>query len=192
MVDFIAEFKDKRYYYYYDNYPLDQSYYDYSLNYYLNFFKNVQKNENLEFSVSAILKLKMLSQKLPETNWDFPVVIHNHYFMAVGSGRIIVDKFVFNKENKKTIMISDYALDGKRIESLNELLHLININGVRFYTKDGIIANMFTDHSFDIKRKYYLNHFKQDLIKSINDVNINDLDSVVYFLKINEPFFKPL
>lgn len=184
--DFIQIYKDKLYYYYFDTYTLDSSYYEFTLNYYKQYFRNVLENVNVDRSVYVIIKLKMLANKSPEQAWTFPVVIHQYHFMACGSGRILIDKLIHNKENQKTIMVCNSPLEGlfKRIETLDELKEKLNIPCLRFYTKGGIIANMFSrNHLFDTERERNFIQHKNKVIEQIKQVNINDVQSIINFIK---------
>jgi hypothetical protein len=189
--NFIEQYKNQLYYYYFEKYSLDQSYYDYTLKVYLQFFLDIQKGENIEKSLNGILKLKLLSQKPKNEDWYFPVAIHKDYFMAFGSGRVLVD-FIFGKENKKTIVISNYSLDypKNKIESTQELFEKVNIEGLSFYTKNGIIAGMFHRKLlFDNKKKKFIEQNKNELIQKIKRIDVENLTSVFNFLKTKEPFF---
>jgi hypothetical protein len=194
MNDFVESYKDKLNYYYFDRYNLQQEHYDHAISYNTSLFKNVIEDKNIDQSVSSILKLKMLAHELSETDWIFPIVIYKN-FITCGSGRVFIDKFLFNRENKKTILIEDFILNqkNKRVESIFELSSLINVPNFYFYTENGLILSMdfknMKQSGFTKQKNFYFKNYKNLLISDIKKIDPNNLDFILRFIEKKEDFF---
>lgn len=185
--DFIQSYKDKYSYYYFERYKLDNMYYDASINYYLNIFKDISQNINLEKNIDIVVKLKLLANKKRKEPWRYPIVVYKEY-VTYGSGRILVDKFIFNKENEKTILITETPLseDQNQIKSLAQLIEYLNPTA-RLYVKDGIIFsiyNILKTDTFELMRKNYFCKNKDVILEDIKNIDVSKFSNIVDYIKM--------
>lgn len=185
--DFIQSYKDIYSYYYFDRYKLDDTNYDTCINYYLDIFKEITLNIDLEKNLNIVVKLKLLATKKRNEPWMYPIVVYKEY-VPYGSGRIIVDKFIFNKENEKTILITETPLsdDQHQIKSLGSLLACLNPTA-RLYEEDGIIFsiyNILKNDTFESTKKDCFYKNKDVILEDIKNIDVSKFSNIVDYIKM--------
>lgn len=145
--DFV-NFCNTRYdYYWFDSYPLAKYYYQTAINGYLTLLTELANGICYTTLLHQLLKLKIIAKKNPVDPWLFPIIVFNNYVLN-GTGRIILDRYVFNKPNEKTILIcpKNSSLQGEKIESLSHLNEKIQQPNMSVTIKKGLILSMEPGH----------------------------------------------
>jgi hypothetical protein len=184
--DFIQSYKDIYSYYYFDRYKLDDTHYDTYINYYLDIFKEITLNIDLKKNLNIVVKLKLLATKKRSEPWMYPIVVYKEY-VPYGSGRILVDKFILNKENEKTILIAETPLsdDQHQIKSLDSLLACLNPTA-KLYVEDGIIFsiyNILKNDTFESMKKDCFYKNKDAILEDIKNIDVSKFSNIVNYIK---------
>jgi hypothetical protein len=182
-LDFISLLKNKFNYYYADSYSLSSNHYKQSFHNLKFMLEKIQKNDEFNRYIIPIIKMKLLIKKPCQDPWDFPIAVHNNQ-ITCGCGRILIDKFVFNKENKQTIFSCDYnqTLPYMQLNSLAQLSQCIKKDDLRIHVKNGGISaiSKHSDDFGDLVLKY-VQKYKDVVLQEIQQLDLSD-NKIIDFL----------